>query len=61
MKHKVGDIVSVRVKISSITEDESNKFTYKIKCLQDAYDSMTVKLEDIVGTSLQVPTDIVEE
>jgi len=58
MEHKVGDIVLIRVKIASITEDEGNKFTFKVKALStDAYSSMTITGEDITGTTLNIPTN----
>ena len=54
-EYKVGDIVSVRVKIASKTEDEGNKFTYKVKSLNNQYASMEVHSEDITGITLNVP------
>ena len=59
MGHKVGDIVSVRVKIISVTEEEGNKFTYKVKGLNASnyHSSMEVPIEDITCVTLNVPTE----
>jgi hypothetical protein len=56
-KYKVGDIVSVRVKIAGITEDENNKFSFKVKRLDSSYDSMNVLEEDITAITLNVPLE----
>ena len=56
--HKVGDIISIRVKIKSKTEEENGKMTYVVKGLNEGYHSMTINEEDIVGTSAIIPTEL---
>ena len=60
---KVGDIVSIRVKVSSITEEEGNLYKYKVKALSSTGgygESMMILGEDVIGTTLNVPKEAEE-
>lgn len=55
-KVNIGDIVTIQVKVTSKTEEEGGKVTYKVKGVSsDSYNSMTVGPEDIMTTAVQVP------
>ena len=49
-KYKPGDLVLVRAKIKSITENDSGEVTYKVSGLNaGAYETMNITDEDIRG------------
>lgn len=59
MNIKVGDIISIRVKVKSKTEEEGNKITYEVKALSgNNYSTMRIESDDIIATNIQVPTEM---
>ena len=57
-KHNPNDLISIRVKVKQVTENDEGKITYRVKPIAgNAYESMEVPEEDILG-SYEVTKDV---
>ena len=55
-KYRIGDLISVRVRVFRVTEDENHKFTYGVKALHNNGDYMSIVEEDVTLSTMNIPT-----